>query len=491
MPETIHRKPQEQRPARLDPLATLPVFFKLGSRRTLLAGSTTGSAWKAELLSAAGSHVDVFAPEPPAELVAVADEAAAGRIVIHERRWRADDFAGAALAVGDIEDDAEAAAFHAAARAAGVPVNLVDRPALCDFQFGSIVNRSPLVVGISTDGAAPVFGQAIRARIETLLPGGFRRWAEAALRWRPAIQERGLPFRTRRSFWERFTARALAVPEQEPDEAERQALFATLEPTATEQTLAHGSVVLVGAGPGNPELLTLKAVRCLQSADVILYDDLIERGVLDFARREARLIHVGKRGHKPSCTQEDINGLLVTLAQEGHRVVRLKGGDPMIFGRAGEEIAALAAHGIPCEVVPGVTAASGAAASLGISLTHRDAARRLQFVTSHARNGQLPTDLDWKALADPAATTAVYMGVKTLPAFAANVQAAGLAGETPVIIIERATWPDERSITGTLATIAAVAEREHVRAPCLILIGSALGLGAELRPATANMGVRD
>ncbi len=473
VPRKPPRKPEETPQPRLAPLATLPVFFKLKGKRAVLAGGSPGAAWKAELLSAAGARVEIFAPDPCAELVALAASPPDGPIGLNRRPWTSSDFAHAAIAVADAATEAEAKAFRCAAQDAGVPVNCIDRPSLCDFQFGSIVNRSPLVIGISTDGAAPVFGQAIRARIETLVPAGFRRWAEAAREWRPAVQAMQMPFRLRRTFWERFTVRALAAPGRVPDESERDALIADIGARHRAGRVS-GSVALVGAGPGDPELLTLKAVRLMQSADVVLYDDLIQPGVLEFARREARMIHVGKRGHKPSCTQEDINGMLVDLASQGLVVVRLKGGDPMIFGRAGEEIAALEAAGIPVEVVPGVTAASGAAASLKTSLTHRDVARRLQFVTCHAKNGQLPDDLDWRALADPAATTAVYMGVRTLAAFVARLLQTGLDATTPVTVIERATWADERVLSGTLDTIVAMVADAAPSGPCIVLVGEAL-----------------
>jgi uroporphyrin-III C-methyltransferase / precorrin-2 dehydrogenase / sirohydrochlorin ferrochelatase len=466
------RKPEERPRGRLDTLAVLPVFFRLKGRRAVVIGGTAAAAWKAELLSAAGARVDVYAPEPCPDMAALAENPVDGPVTIHIRPWGPNDLVGAAIAIADVEDDGEASAFRAATKMAGVAANSVDKPAHSDFQFGAIVNRSPLVIGISTDGAAPVLGQTIRGRIEMLLPQGFRRWAEAAQSWRPAVQTRKLPFRLRRLFWERFAARALAAPAQAPDATEREMLFDALDRDS--RAAQRGSVALVGAGPGDPELLTVKALRYLQSADAILYDDLIQPGVLDFARREARLIHVGKRGHKPSCTQEDINGLLISLARDGFKVVRLKGGDPTIFGRAGEEIAALEAAGIAVEVVPGVTAASGAAASLNVSLTHRDVARRLQFITCHAKNGELPDDLDWAALADPAATTAIYMGVKTLPAFVERARVAGLRPETPVAVVERVTWADERLIAGTLDTIAAQMAKAAPRGPCIVLVGEAM-----------------
>jgi uroporphyrin-III C-methyltransferase/precorrin-2 dehydrogenase/sirohydrochlorin ferrochelatase len=469
--ESPSRKPQAAIPPRLAPLATLPVFFKLAGRRVVLAGGSESAAWKAELLAAAGARVEVFAPEPTEKMRALARDDA--RIVLHERAFRAGDLAAAALALADAASDEEAQAFAAMARAAGVPVNIIDRPHASDFQFGAIVNRSPLVVGISTDGGAPVFGQALRARIETLLPQGFALWAAAAKAWRPKVRALALDLHGRRRFWESFVRLAVARADRVPQEPDLAALVAAAR-ADREAPRAKGSVVLVGAGPGDPELLTLRAVRALQSADVVLYDDLVAPATLDLARREATKMPVGKRGYKPSCTQEDITALMISLAGEGRRVVRLKGGDPMIFGRAGEEIAALRAAGVEVEVVPGVTSASGAAASLGLSLTLRDTARRVQFVTAHARGGKLPDDVDWRALADPAATTAVYMGVATLAALTQRLIAEGLAPETPAILVERATWADERAIHGTLADITEKARAADPAGPCLILIGAAL-----------------
>jgi uroporphyrin-III C-methyltransferase/precorrin-2 dehydrogenase/sirohydrochlorin ferrochelatase len=469
--ESQSRKPQHAAPPRLAPLATLPVFFKLDGRRVVLAGGSESAAWKAELLAAAGARVAVFAPEPTEKMRALAHDDA--RVVLTERAFRTEDLESAALVVADVASDEEAEKFAAMARAAGVPVNIIDRPHASDFQFGSIVNRSPLVVGISTDGGAPVFGQALRARIETLLPQGFARWAAAAKAWRPKVRALGLDFHGRRRFWESFVRLALARADRVPREPDLAALVAAAR-ADLDAPRAKGSVVLVGAGPGDPELLTLRAVRALQSADVVLFDDLVAPGTLDLARREATKVPVGKRGYKPSCTQEDITALMIALAGEGKRVVRLKGGDPMIFGRAGEEIAALRAVGVEVEVVAGVTSASGAAASLGLSLTLRDTARRVQFVTAHARGGKLPDDFDWRALADPAATTAVYMGLATLAALTQRLIDEGLAPATPAILVERATWNDERAIYGMLGDIAEKARIANLAGPCLILIGAAL-----------------
>ena len=461
------RAPKAHLP-RLEALASLPLFFKLAGARAVVAGGSDSAAWKAELLAAAGARVEVYTEAPGKAMAELADS-----VTLHARAWTPADLAGAALAIGDCADADEARAFRAAAKAAGAPVNVIDKPDYCDFQFGAIVNRSPLVVGISTDGAAPVFSQALRARIETLLPHGFARWARAAHEWRPLVQALGLDFRARRSVWEIFTRRALDAPQRAPDDSDRDALLAAARGGA--QAPGLGSVALVGAGPGDPELLTLKAVRLLQSADVVLYDDLVSPRVVEMARREAERIAVGKRGYKPSCTQEAITGMLVELAQAGKRVVRLKGGDPMIFGRAGEEIAALRQAGVPVEIVPGVTAASGAAAALQVSLTHRDHARRLQLITAHARDGKLPADLDWRALCDPAATSIVYMGVKTLPALAARLIAEGIDPQTPAAVVERATWPDERRFFAPLCELPAVIAEAAPKGPCLVMIGAVLG----------------
>jgi uroporphyrin-III C-methyltransferase / precorrin-2 dehydrogenase / sirohydrochlorin ferrochelatase len=462
------RTPAEIRSTRIGALARLPAFFALESKRAVVAGGSPAATWKAELLSAAGARVEVFAAAPSEEMQALAAAPPRGAVVVHERAWDTGDFTGAAIAVADCADDNEAAAFAAAARAAGVPVNVIDRPAFCDFSFGAIVNRSPLVIGISTDGASPVFGQAIRAKIEALIPKGFARWADAARAWRPRVQALALPFRGRRNFWERFTERAVAAPNAAPTDADLDSL---LKPATAKNT---GSVILVGAGPGDPELLTLRAVRALQSADVILFDDLVAPDILDFARREAKKMLVGKTGHAPSCKQDDINALMISLAKAGRRVVRLKGGDPMIFGRADEEIAACRAAAIAVEVVPGITTAQGAASRLLVSLTHRGKARRVQYLTGHGRDGKLPADIDWASVADPAVTTVVYMPTKTLPELVAQAVQAGLDPATAAVAVERATRADERVIAATIGDLPARLAVEPLTGPVIVMIGRAL-----------------
>lgn len=451
----------------MGPLARLPAFFALENKRVVVAGSTQAAAWKAELLSAAGAAVDVFAPTVSEEMLALANDPPRGTVVLHEREWADSDLNGATIAIADCADDEEARKFSAAAHAAGVPVNVIDKLAFCDFSFGAIVNRSPLVIGISTDGASPVFGQAIRARIEALIPIGFARWAEAARNWRPRVQALALSFRGRRAFWEKFTARAVASPNVTPDDTD---LAALLAPTAGPEA---GSIILVGAGPGDPELLTLRAVRALQSADVILFDALVAPDILDFARREAKKMLVGKTGYRASCKQDDINRLMISLAKAGRRVVRLKGGDPMIFGRADEEITACRHAGIAVEVVPGITAAQGAASRLSVSLTRRGKARRVQYITGHGRDGKLPADIDWASVADPAVTTVVYMPVKTLPQLVEAAITCGLDPATPAVAVERATRPDERILAATIIDLPARLAAESTSGPVVVMIGQA------------------
>ncbi|MGA7487373.1 MAG: NAD(P)-dependent oxidoreductase, partial [Xanthobacteraceae bacterium] len=266
-------------------LARLPIFLALEGKRAIVAGDGPAAAWKAELLSAAGADVDVFAECPCEELCALAAQPPRGAIALRHRAWRVADFPGAAIAVGGFDDAPEAASFAAAARAAGVPVNVIDKPAYCDFTFGAIVNRSPLVIGISTDGAAPVFAQAIRARLEAMIPRGFARWAEAARRWRPTVQLSGLSFAARLRFWQAFARLALAQPERDPKPSN---LGALLDASAGDDMAGLGTVTLIDAGACDLELLTLRAVRALQSADVVMIDDRVAPDIIDFARREAR-----------------------------------------------------------------------------------------------------------------------------------------------------------------------------------------------------------
>ena len=466
-----HVSPADMRPARLEPLAKLPVFLDLEGRRAAIAGGSDGVAWKAELLAAAGAKVSVFAEAPQHELCILA-EASDGAITLVRRDWRPEDLDEVAIALADCERTEEAARFATAARVRGVPVNVIDQPAYCDFQFGTIVNRSPVVIGISTDGAAPVLGQAIRRRIEAILPASLGAWGEAARAIRDRLSAL-LPSKAlRRRFWEKFVDATFA------SRADENGRLAALERLARETLLESaghrvGQVVIVGAGPGDPELLTLKAMRELQAADVIVYDRLVGAGVLELARREARRIAVGKEGHGPSCRQDDINALIVRLAREGQRVVRLKGGDPTIFGRAGEEVEACRSAGIPVAIVPGVTTAAAAAASLNLSLTHRDVARRVQFATGHDRHGRLPADLDLAALADPKATTCLYMAGRTATDLARKLIERGLPPGTAAVVMSNVSRRDEATLHGSVGELASGFTAPGA-GPVIVMIGAAM-----------------
>lgn len=477
----VPRQPMEQRSARMSALARLPVFFALTARRVVIAGGSAAAAWKVELMIAAGAHVELCSPAIGEEMQAVVAASPSAQMTWHRRDWRADDLVGAALAVAACESDDDAARFAAAARAAGVPVNVIDKPDHCDFSFGSIVNRSPLVVGISTDGAAPVFAQAVRAKIEAVLPHGFAAWAAAARAWRARLKETGLSFAGRRKFWQLFARRAIAHPGQAPTDDD---LISLIDDVASIGPAADaGAVTMVGAGPGDPELLTLRAVRALQTADVILFDDLVSGEVLDFARREARKIMVGKRGHGPSCKQSDVNDLMVSLARQGRHVVRLKGGDPLIFGRAGEEIEACQQAGIPVEIVAGISAVQGAASRLGVPLTGRGQVRRLQLVTGHAANGELPGDIEWRGIADNTATTAIYMPVRTLAEFAGRAIAAGLDPTTPAVAIANATRHNERRVVSTIGTLYGELAAAGLTGPVIVIVGRVLAPAVAAAPA--------
>lgn len=466
----VTRKPDELASDLMQPLETLPIFYPLAGKRVVVIGGGDAAAWKVDLLAATGARVEVFALDPCDKLL----EIAAGRenVTLRERQAEAAEFAGVTLAFGATFDDAEAEAARAAATAAGVPLNLADRPSMSDFIMGAIVNRSPLVIGVSTGGASPVFAQAVRGRIESLVPATFAAWARAAQAWRPLVLASGLDFLARRDFWRRFTRLAFRDIERAPTETDRDAILG--ETRAAGESVARGRVTMVGAGPGDPELITLKGMRALAGADVVLFDDLVPASILDFARREATRINVGKRGYAPSVRQEEISSLLVKLARDGKNVVRLKGGDPLIFGRANEEIAALRAAGFAIEIVPGVTAACAGAAALGASLTSREIARRVQFITAHTKDGAFPEDFDWGALADARATTAVYMGNRTLPALSRRLLEEGLAPDTPAVLVERASTPEERIIAGSIASLPEKVAGETIVGPAMVLIGWAL-----------------
>lgn len=470
--------PITKAPNRMDELAVLPVFLKLRGRRVLLVGGSEAAAWKAELLAASGAHVDVIAEELSHEMENLLMRGAAdGKLTHHKRPWSINDFDLAAAALADIEPDSGAHAFYCAAKAAKVPVNVIDNPKYCEFQFGTIVNRSPVVVGISTDGAAPILAQAIRRKIEAQLPASLAKAGALAKNFRTQLKRIVPDASQRRNFWEKFVERAFRS-EPVSDEV----LLALANQTAAQvNERGTGFVSLVGSGPGDVDLMTIKAVRVLQGADVIMFDDLSSPAILELARREAERIYVGKRGGRKSCSQVEINKMMVDLALEGKRVVRLKGGDPMVFGRAGEEISDLLEANVPFEVVPGVTAASGAAASIGVSLTHRDHAQSVRFVTGHSKSGKVPENLHWAGMASGDTTLIFYMASRTGHEVSSNLIKHGMAPDTPVVIVANVSRSDQRVWKGTLDMLISGIEEVSQGDPIVICVGTVFSLYAEDR----------
>lgn len=444
-------------------LAVFPTFHKVEGRRVVIVGEGDEAAAKLRLLSETSAALEVIAAEPEPALRTAAEKAGA-RIV-------AEPFApahldGAALVFAASGEEAADAAVVDAARARGIPANAVDRPELCDFYVGALVNRAPVAVAITSTGVGPVLARHIRARIEAMLPRETGALATLAESFRETVA-RVLPDGpARRRFWARFFSGAVAanVVAGRPGEARAEA-----------QRLLNGTdgeagfVWLVGAGPGAEDLLTLRAQRVLQEADVIVHDALVPDAVIAMGRRDARRIPVGKRKGAHSVPQHEINRILVEEAGRGLRVVRLKAGDPMVFGRAGEEIAALRAAGIAHDVVPGVTAALAAAASLRLPLSLRGVASSIVFATGHDRARRtLPA---WGTLALTGATVAVYMGRTVAAEVAGRLMEAGLAATTPVAVVENAAHPDETVLAGTLADLGALGERDDVSGAVLIIIG--------------------
>jgi len=373
-----------------------------------------------------------------------------------------------------------------AARQRHIPVNVVDQPALCSFILPSIIERAPLVVAVSSGGASPVLARLLRARLETLIPAGYGRLAALAGAFRDQVKARFKPAERRR-FWERVLQGPIAELVFSGREAEARAgLQAALEDPrladpglSTHLSLTGGEVSLVGAGPGDPDLLTFRALRLMQQADVVVYDRLVSRPILDLVRLEAERIYAGKERAKHTLPQEDINHLLVRLAREGKRVVRLKGGDPFIFGRGGEEIDTLAAEGIPFQVVPGITAAAGCASYAGIPLTHRDFAQSVVFVTGHVQDGSM--NLNWRALAQPGQTIVVYMGLLGIDILCKALVAHGLPAATPAALIQQGTLPQQRVLAGDLASLPELVRAGGVKAPTLIIIGEVVRLRERLK----------
>lgn len=446
-----------------DRLDVFPAFHKVAGRRVLVVGGGDEAAAKVRLLAETNARVLVVAAHAEPAMQAAIELAGASHVA---RDLEGADLQGAALVFSAMEDEHADRAVVAAARAAGVPVNAVDKPELCDFYTGALVNRAPIAVAITSTGVGPVLARHIRARIEAMLPRETGTLARLAESFRDTVSRVIANSEARRRFWASFFSGTVAdrVHAGRTDEArvEIQRLLNGASDDA-------GFVWIVGAGPGAEDLLTLRAQRVLQEADVIVHDGLVPAAVVAMGRRDAMRIAVGKAKGAHSHSQAEINAILVREAANGRRVVRLKAGDPMVFGRAGEEIAALREAGVAYEIVPGVTAALAAAASAEIPLTLRGVASSVIFATGHDKDGEtLP---GWAAMALEGSTVAVYMGRTVAARVAAQLLRAGLAAATPVAAIENAARADERVFAGTLGDLEAFGLRREATGPVLIVIG--------------------
>lgn len=458
-------------------MTQLPVFLNVDSRRAAVVGEGPLAARRVEALARAGAQVTLFAPALSDDFLALA-----GRFTqFAEPPENFDGFALVYFVVAPDQTPDEK--LIAEARAAGALVNVADHPELSDFSTPSVLDRAPLIVAISTGGAAPLLGRILKARLETLIPASFGRIAALAGQSRPALAQKLKSHATKLRFWERVYEGQIAEAVLAGDDDKAEQLLA-LEIASCNETGASGEqnpvgeVFLVGAGPGDPDLLTFRAFRLMQRADVVLYDRLVDPAILERVRRDAERIYVGKKRAHHALPQDEIGALMVELAQQGKRVLRLKGGDPFIFGRGGEEMEKLIEAKIPFQVCPGVTAASGCSSYAGIPLTHRDYAQSCLFVTGHGKEG--PIELDWTTILRPRQTVAIYMGLAHLKFLTDEFLRQGADPQLPVAIIENGTRPNQITVTGTISDIEAKAREAGLRGPTIIIVGEVVRLRDQL-----------
>jgi len=455
----------------------LPIFLNVKGRRALVVGGGTMAARKADLLVRAGCNLTIVAPGLNGDMAHLVQE---NEIKHKTDALSEDDLAGCVVAFGASEDDETNQQLRDLAGAAGVPVNVSDDPDRCDFIMPSLVDRSPLLIAIGSGGTSPLLTRMLKARFETDIPAAYGRLAEFAGSYRERVKDSIPDMTRRRRFWETMIAGPIA-----------EHLFSAHEDLATElmdklleeaakegDKPPRGEVYLVGTGPGDPDLLTFRALRLMQQADVVLYDRLIGDGILNLVRRDAERIYVGKMKKDHTVQQDEISEMLVRLALEGKRVLRLKGGDPFVFGRGGEEISTLAENGVAFQVIPGVTAANGCSTYAGIPLTHRDHAQGYTVVTGHEKDGEL--NLNWNSLIQPRQTVVIYMGLTSLETITRGFIDNGADPATPAAIIENGTRREQRVVTGTLESLAGKSLASEIKSPALIIIGSVVTLQDKL-----------
>ncbi len=457
-------------------MENLPIFMNLKGKPALVIGGGTVAARKAELLLLAGAEVTVIAPRVRGEMRRMID---AGRVAWREQVFGPGVVRGFRIVIAATDHDAVNRLVFEECERHAIPVNVADQPDLCSFILPSIVERGPITIAVSTGGRSPILARLLKARLETLIPAGFGVLADLLGRYRQRVKNRFAELDERKHFWERMLDGPLVnlATSGRMDEAERM-LESALKSSLGGEPPQRGEVWLVGAGPGAPDLLTLKALRLLQQADVVVHDRLVPEAILNLARREAERIDVGKRMSDHTLPQGEINRLLVGLARQGKRVARLKGGDPFVFGRGGEEMEALVEAGIPCLVVPGITAAAGCAAYAGIPLTHRDHAQSVRFVTGHTKKDDM--GLDWRALVAEGQTLVFYMGLANVERICERLMAHGMRPGMPAAIVERGTLADQRVFEGSLASLPDVVRDAKPRSPSLIVVGEVVRLRARL-----------
>ena len=455
-------------------MQALPIFFNIKNRLCVVIGGGEVAHRKVTMLLKANGKVVVYAPDICHELDALATDS---KIECVQASFDESQLKGACLVIAATDNQAVNIAVSVAAKAQSIPVNVVDSPELCTFTMGSIIDRSPVVIAVSSEGNAPVLARYIRTKIETMLPAAYGRIAAIAGEFREQVKAKFATTESRRRFWEGvlqgpMVERVLSGQEQ----AARELLSRLLNDA--DGTTQKGEVFLVGGGPGDPDLLTFRALRLMQQCDVCVYDKLVSPEVMELVRRDAEMIYVGKSRDQHTLPQEEINELLARLALEGKRVLRLKGGDPFIFGRGGEEIETLMQHGVPFQVVPGITAANGVSSYAGIPLTHRDYAQACLFITGHLKDNTV--DLDWAAMARPNQTVVIYMGLVGLPEICKRLIAQGVSPDMPAAVIQQGTTPRQRVVTATLKDLAEKVTEAGIKPPSLTIIGEVVQLREKL-----------
>ena len=452
----------------------LPIFINVRQNPCLVIGGGDIALRKINLLIKAQAKVDCLSPLFCEGITNLSQN---GDVNLIQKRFESDDIKDYAIIIASTDDSSVNALISKSAKKARIPVNVVDSPELSSFIMPSIVDRSPVIIAVSSAGRAPVLARIIRAKLETVIPSAYGVLAEIAGEYRQKVKDRFSKIKDRRAFWESIFSGVIAEKvfsgriNEAKDDIDKQLKQAS--------QIELGEVYLVGAGPGDPDLLTFKALRLIQQADVVLYDRLVSKGVMELVRRDSELIYVGKKGGSQESTRQiDINDQLVELAKSGKRVCRLKGGDPFIFGRGGEEIESLSEHGIPFQVVPGITAASGCSSYAGIPLTHRDYSQSCRFVTAHLKNGT--TNLPWEEFVIDQQTIVFYMALSGANYICQKLMEHGMDKDMPIAIIEKGTMPEQKVYISSLNKLPDLLATEDIHAPTLMIVGEVVKLNEKL-----------